>query len=1742
MPTTWKTVRVFISSTFRDMHAERDHLIRVVFPELRERLEAHHVHLVDIDLRWGVTREQADNDLVLDLCLEEIDRCRPFFVGILGQRYGWVPASFPDPAVQQYGWIQGMTGRSITELEILHGVLNNPKMVGRSLFLFRKDDYLADVPEDVQRDVYLDEHPDKLEAIKEKIVDYCERSGTPLHRYDCRWDPECLSPEDGRRGRVVGLEQFGEWVRDELWEGITREHPQTREELPEPAVPGTAEWLPEEQDYHERFVESRTQVYVGRDGVHQELLEHLEGGSNAPLLLVGGSGTGKSAILARLWQEWTRGHPGDFCLGHFVGASPFSANLRLMLRRFCLALAKHFRLEPQVPEEVEKLPAAFRDFLGSVPDGQRAVLIIDAVNQLDAESRAHEMRWLPRELPAGVSIVISCLEEPGKALGPADALRRRGVPELRVGPLTDEERLEIALRVPSVAAKTLDPEQVQLLLRNPATRNPLYLLVALEELRGFGSYEQLGDRVASLPHQEGEKGITELFAQVIGRLEQELGRDLVHTVLTSLACSRIGLSERELSELLTRERSGPDDESERWGQLQILLRQLRAYLLRRGPLVHYYHRGLHTAAAEQLLQGASAATGTGATAAAQGVHRVLGTYFQAKGLGSRRMLEEAPYHMARGAMWESLEGLLCGLGFVEAKLAAGLSVELLTDYTTALQMAPSGLPSEARIAEFGRFVSHELHFLRQHPHLVYQQAHNSPFYDEVRAVTHKPDESARLGSSAWLNRAPGSVRQRHSGSVAAMSFWGGDNHLAVSTDSRQVWVWDVDAGQVLRRCATPPSAVRALAASPDGALLAGGFGGPEPSPFVSGVLVWQAEGGVLHEFSVADWVYSVRWWGDGNIVAGVGMPSGSEAHGAVWVGEVGTGAQGGVTGVGGERPIVLTWDGAQLSQTPQAVLMALSRDGFVHCIAPDAPESALARLDLESLFDHVVGTAVRQAVAIGGGGIAVLTGDGIFIVRVVAVLDQLMGQGTRLETPWAGDTTCLAAHPKGDRLAVGTASGQVWVVHVSAGSEAQKVSGDGPPVTAVCFSPNGDRVAWGDALGRVSVAQCLGGALLLQTQARRSARAARIDGRRACVLHGDRLEVTATTGAQVRYVVPVPENMVALDFDHTDDLAVLLCRPSDENPRTLHRYVSVASMVGRCVLLSLRAPLPPVALSKAETLMAPSPYLSIRVTISDDGYYALLHCGQGIVVQSLLSIDRGRPLVVPRRLMARDGIVTVMKLTPDIPPLSCDVISVSGDGLVAAAGYTNNSRWPASTGEVRVWDLSSAEAPVPLEFPAPITAICSRVRDEAIIGTRDGAVSSWRHRGHWQRCAVVHHSLPVVAAGSTSDGRIACSASGEGTIRVWETSTGQCLLQTFLDVRPIAIGFIDGDGGLCLVDSDGDVHIWHIERRDLLPYRLGASGDPASGSAAGTAKGPRPCRSVQYLGAARRLRLVQSHIEEGHPAGARQLLVELVSTPRMAETIGSWHCEVDNAEAWERVPEQLKTALTELGPDALSWQQSALDPGAFRRQADLLTESKPAFEQLLRTGHSRQARALASSLPATNNSTASVRHSWLANVDAVEFPKQWAAAAELFEQGRLQEALDTALRAPAPFQLIDQVRQLIGACHARLGQGAYERGELPLAVEHVWQARHYRPTDDSVRQFLVMLCIARAQKAVVEDDRGSAALYTRQARGLGPDSSATAAAIDHIERLVDLHLSPGGSRAQARSGCLLGLFQWLPHG
>jgi hypothetical protein len=121
------------------MQAERDYLVKFIFPQLRKLCESRGVTWGEVDLRWGVTDEQAAEGKVLPICLEEIKRCRPYFIGLLGERYGWIPDAIPAEVIEREPWLkEHLQGRkSVTELEIIHGVLREEKMHGHAFFYFR---------------------------------------------------------------------------------------------------------------------------------------------------------------------------------------------------------------------------------------------------------------------------------------------------------------------------------------------------------------------------------------------------------------------------------------------------------------------------------------------------------------------------------------------------------------------------------------------------------------------------------------------------------------------------------------------------------------------------------------------------------------------------------------------------------------------------------------------------------------------------------------------------------------------------------------------------------------------------------------------------------------------------------------------------------------------------------------------------------------------------------------------------------------------------------------------------------------------------------------------------------------------------------------------------------------------------------------------------------------------------------------------------------------------------------------------------------------------------------------------------------------------------------------------------------------------------------------------------------------------------------------------------------------------
>ena len=161
-----REIRAFISSTFRDMQEEREELVKQIFPQLRRLCESRGVTWGEVDLRWGIPDEAKAQGKVLPLCLAEIERCRPCFIGLLGERYGWVPEEIPAELLEAQPWLTKYRKESVTALEILHGVLLNRDMAGYAFFYFRDPAYAA------LHAGFTEEDPvrrDRLEALKEKI-------------------------------------------------------------------------------------------------------------------------------------------------------------------------------------------------------------------------------------------------------------------------------------------------------------------------------------------------------------------------------------------------------------------------------------------------------------------------------------------------------------------------------------------------------------------------------------------------------------------------------------------------------------------------------------------------------------------------------------------------------------------------------------------------------------------------------------------------------------------------------------------------------------------------------------------------------------------------------------------------------------------------------------------------------------------------------------------------------------------------------------------------------------------------------------------------------------------------------------------------------------------------------------------------------------------------------------------------------------------------------------------------------------------------------------------------------------------------------------------------------------------------------------------------------------------------------------------------------------------------------------
>ena len=441
------------------------------------------------------------------------------------------------------------------------------------------------------------------------------------------------------------------------------------------------------------------------------------------------------------------------------------------------------------------------------------IIVLDAIDELDSSAQLTDLYWLPRKLPPNVRLIVSVSgsgERSNKRLGNAldkkpdllAALGRLECPIVSVEALSKDEIEQIIRALPSVFCKTLAARQVEAILANKACSNPLFLIVALEELRVFGSLRELLHRIQKLPQypQNGtfalrtiDDALDALFGQVLDRLDRDTRRQfrplrdlspedgLVPILFRYLASAREGMSETELREMLAIHLDALDDH-DRTGAMQIVLRQLRSWLMRKGPLLDFYHRSFWAAARVKYLSADSDRKAT---------HNEMAAYFHMQD----NFLESAEEQQARARRFpptprpvnsrkvaelvfqrlnalratstsipdhdkacEELENLLRNISFLEAKTEAGLVFELARDLSEVVRALPAARSRRLILGLLHRALLRDVHFIARHPTSIFQCLWNTCWWHDCpMAAHHQEPPSPHLQMLAGPTTATRSV-------------------------------------------------------------------------------------------------------------------------------------------------------------------------------------------------------------------------------------------------------------------------------------------------------------------------------------------------------------------------------------------------------------------------------------------------------------------------------------------------------------------------------------------------------------------------------------------------------------------------------------------------------------------------------------------------------------------------------------------------------------------------------------------------------------------------------------------------------------------------------------------------------------------------------------------------------------------------------------------------------------------------
>ena len=274
-----KEYRIFISSTFKDMQQERDAIRNEVFPELEFFAKQLNIAISIVDLRWGINTEECETNnessfKIFRTCFDEIDESKPFFVGLVGNRYGWIPDlnSLPLSLDSKFKDFLRFQGKSITESEMLYAIDTFEKD-GLFVFAFRNNIIGELTPN--EKETYLSsslEDKKKIDDLKKRL-----KSNEIISYFD--YD---ASINEG----VLDLKDFVNEITSLIKEKISLT---IKEDEDKNAIDKILEEQASEIDINHS-------TFSGRENVFEKINNFYQS-EDKYLAISGESGTGKSSLI-----------------------------------------------------------------------------------------------------------------------------------------------------------------------------------------------------------------------------------------------------------------------------------------------------------------------------------------------------------------------------------------------------------------------------------------------------------------------------------------------------------------------------------------------------------------------------------------------------------------------------------------------------------------------------------------------------------------------------------------------------------------------------------------------------------------------------------------------------------------------------------------------------------------------------------------------------------------------------------------------------------------------------------------------------------------------------------------------------------------------------------------------------------------------------------------------------------------------------------------------------------------------------------------------------------------------------------------------------------------------------------------------------------------------------------------------------------------------------------------------------